>query len=162
LLLGMLTELRQLSRTHSAQQVSELKGIDADTLRKFAKDYGFTFRSVTARTFTEVEIASIKAIARLMNCTQAERELGIGRKVLKHLAEVEGFRFRDGRADGQANLTLINMGEAGRQKHINRLQSFKALGLTERQALEKCGLGGRVFKALCQQAGITWVSKEPS
>lgn len=155
-LFGMLAELRQLARTHSAVEVSELKGIDADTLRRFAKDFGFTFRSVNARTFTAVEIASIKAVARLMNCTQAERELGIGRKVLQRLAEVEGFRFRDGRADGQANLTLRNMGEAGRRKHIERLQSFQALGLTERQALAKCGLGGRVFKALCQQAGISW------
>jgi hypothetical protein len=158
LLMGMRDELRALAPTHTAQQVAAMKGIPLQTLRDFAHDQGYAFRSVLARQFTPTEIASIKALAARMNCTQAAREIGIGRKILQHLAEVEGFRFRDGREVGQTNLTLINMGEAGRRKHIERLSSFKALGLTERQALEKCGLGGRVFKALCQQASITWTA----
>ena len=44
---------------------------------------------------------------------------------------------------------------------VRRLRSLQAIGLSERSALRTCGLGGRVFKALCQRGGITWPAKEP-
>ena len=96
-----------------------------------------------------------------MNVTQASREIGIGRKVLQRLAEVEGFRFRDGRDDGVINLTLSNLGAATCERHIERLRSLQAIGLSERSALRTCGLGGLMFKALCQRGGITWPAKDP-
>lgn len=86
-LLSMRDELRELGINHSAQEVSAMKGIAAQTLRDFARDHGFTFRSIAARRFTPTEIASIKAIAQRMNVTQASREIGIGRKVLQRLAK---------------------------------------------------------------------------
>lgn len=160
-LLSMRDELRELGINHSAQEVSAMKGIAAQTLRDFARDHGFTFRSIAARRFTPTEIASIKALAQRMNVTQASREIGIGRKVLQRLAEVEGFRFRDGRDDGVINLTLSNLGAATCERHIERLRSLQAIGLSERSALRTCGLGGRMFKALCQRGGITWPAREP-
>ncbi len=159
-MLSMRDELLALSANHSARQVSALKGIPEATLREFARDHGFTFRSVAARTFTPEEVAHIKALARRMNITQAAVAVGIGRRVLQRLAEVEGFRFRDGREDGITNLILINMGADKRTHHTERIQAMQAIGLTERQALGRSGLGGRVFRALCKQAGITWARSE--
>jgi hypothetical protein len=106
----MLAELRQLARTHSAPQVSDLKGIDADTLRWFTKDFGFTFRSVNARTFTAVEIASIKAVA-----------------------EVEGFRFRPGPGEVRPRRPRVQGTEsAGRHRlgrcHLTTSPPSAALG----------------------------------
>ena len=155
-LLSMREELRELGVNHSAQHVAQLKGIPAQTLRDFARDQGFTFRSVAARTFTPDEVSAVRVLAQHMNVTQAAVHLGIGRKILQRLAEVEGFRFRDGRDDGITNLILTNMGAEARARHTERIQAMHAIGLSERQALGRSGIGGRVFRALCKQAGIIW------
>ena len=159
-LLSMREELRELGVNHSAQHVAQLKGIPAQTLRDFARDQGFTFRSVAARTFTPDEVSAVRVLAQHMNVTQAAVHLGIGRKILQRLAEVEGFRFRDGRDDGITNLILTNMGAEARARHTERIQAMHAIGLSERQALGRSGIGGRVFRALCKQAGIIWTKEE--
>jgi hypothetical protein len=99
-------------------------------------------------------IERIRKLAQTMTYAQAVEQTGIPRRSLQRIAVEGGFHFVPAPNGGQPRAPRINDEKAA--KYAERINAFKAVGLSRNQAAIQLGVTFRTFKMLLDKFDIDY------
>lgn len=92
--LQALPKIMELAKTHGIVEVSRITGFGRTTIKDLSDEFNFTFyKKPIELDATDVEINTVRELAKTSSCNAVQMQTGIGRKKLLRIAKDNGFEF---------------------------------------------------------------------